>query len=75
MSIIGAHKGENKMKKDIDWSEIVAKVLVHLFLSPLFAMWIWNGTVAKAFGIATLGYWQMFWICFAMRLVTGGTDG
>jgi len=47
----------------------VANAIFNLFVDPLIAMLIWNWIIPGMFGLAAVGYWQMFGLCWLCRIL------
>ena len=50
-------------------SKRVASILFQLFADPLIFMLLWNWLVPGIFGLAVIGYWQGFGLCWICRIL------
>lgn len=57
------------MEEKETFVEWLFKVLIVLFLSPLFVMWIWNWIVPGLCGFNEITYWHSFFACILGRLL------
>jgi hypothetical protein len=58
---------EEEQKKEA--AQQVVKALVQLFVDPLITMLVWNWVVPGLFGLAAIGYWQAFALCWLCRIL------
>lgn len=50
-------------------SKRLASTLFQLFVDPLIIMLLWNWFIPGIFGLAVIGYWQGFGLCWMSRIL------
>ena len=51
--------------------ELLCKILIKLFVSPLIVMLAWNVVIPDIFGLTTLGYWSAMGLYVVCSILFG----